>query len=247
MTQDYLINAFKAGKLSHAYLLAGEDAQKRRDLADQAAAYILCNTGEACGKCHGCRQVLAGTHPDLIRVTHEKPQTLSVQEVRDQVCATAGIRPFQNGRKIYIIDDAQMMNEHGQNALLKTIEEPPEYIVILLLADNEKKLLETIRSRCVILRLEEEGRAENADDDAGFLMTAREVMHDILIYRQTGKEDRIIQKERMEEIKRLAGEMDDQQIQKVMEAIDKAEKRLSMSVNPEITMSLLTDLLPIER
>jgi len=111
--------------------------------------------------------VLACTHPDVITVTHEKPTTVSVDDVRDQINSAALIRPFEAPYKIFIVPDAQMMNPQAQNALLKTIEEPPEYAIILLLTTNEQMLLETIRSRCVLLRMEEGNAVDEESEEYG--------------------------------------------------------------------------------
>ena len=86
-------------------------------------------------------------------VNHEKPGTISIDEIRDQVIHDVAIKPYCSPHKIYIIADADLMTPQAQNALLKTIEEPPEYAVILLLTSNADSLLPTIRSRCVRLEL----------------------------------------------------------------------------------------------
>ena len=89
--------------------------------------------GDACGKCQSCKQALSGNQPDIIRVTHEKPASISVDEIREQVNNDIVIKPYSSRYKVYIIADADMMTVQAQNALLKTIEEPPEYAVILLI------------------------------------------------------------------------------------------------------------------
>ena len=109
--------------------------------------------GDACGKCQSCRQAVSGNQPDIIRVTHEKPNTISVDDIREQVNNDIVIKPYSSKYKIYIIPDADMMSVQAQNALLKTIEEPPEYAVIMLLTENAEILLPTIRSRCVMIKL----------------------------------------------------------------------------------------------
>ena len=86
-------------------------------------------------------------------MTHEKPASISVDEIREQVNNDIVIKPYSSRYKVYIIADADMMTVQAQNALLKTIEEPPEYAVILLLTENAEVLLPTIRSRCVMLKL----------------------------------------------------------------------------------------------
>ena len=109
--------------------------------------------GDACGKCRSCRQAAGGNQPDIIRVMHEKPNTIGVGDIRTQVNDDIMIRPYSSKYKIYIIADADMMSVEAQNALLKTIEEPPEYAVIMLLTENAETLLPTIRSRCVMMKL----------------------------------------------------------------------------------------------
>ena len=124
-------------------------------LANLFAMTLLCETGdnEPCGKCHSCKQAESGNHPDIIRVTHEKPNSISVDDIRTQVNNTVDIKPYQGPYKVYIIPQADMMTPQAQNAILKTIEESPSYAVFLLLTENAETLLPTINSRCVMLKL----------------------------------------------------------------------------------------------
>ena len=104
-------------------------------------------------ECHSCKQAVSGNHPDIIWVTHEKPNSISVDDIRTQVNNTVDIKPYQGPYKVYIIPQADMMTPQAQNAILKTIEEPPSYAVFLLLTENAETLLPTIRSRCVMMKL----------------------------------------------------------------------------------------------
>lgn len=153
----YIQNAVSAGAVSHAYILNGEKGSGKKLLANLFAMSLLCKDrdedGDACGKCRSCRQALSGNHPDIIRVTHEKPNTISVDDIREQVNNDIVIRPYSSEYKIYIIPGADQMTVQAQNALLKTIEEPPRYAVIMLLTENADTLLPTIRSRCVMMKL----------------------------------------------------------------------------------------------
>ena len=151
----HLQNAISMNKVSHAYLFGGESGSGKKMMASLFAMTLQCERGgaEPCNECHSCRQALSGNHPDIIRVVHEKPNTISVEEVRVQINNDIMIRPYNGKYKIYIVPDADMMTVQAQNALLKTIEEPPEYAVIFLLTENAESLLPTILSRCVMLKI----------------------------------------------------------------------------------------------
>jgi len=151
----YISSAVENNRVSHAYILNGERGSGKRMLANLFAMTLLCETGdnEPCGKCHSCKQAESGNHPDIIRVTHEKPNSISVDDIRTQVNNTVDIKPYQGPYKVYIIPQADMMTPQAQNAILKTIEEPPSYAVFLLLTENAETLLPTINSRCVMLKL----------------------------------------------------------------------------------------------
>ena len=152
-----IIRHFKSSiemdKISHAYIIAGQVDSGKKLLAKAFATALQCENGmtEACGTCKSCKQMQSGNHPDVIMVTHEKPGVISVDEIREQVIESIAIKPYRSKYKIYIIPDAQLMNTQAQNAILKTIEEPPEYGILLLLTSNLDKLLPTVQSRCLVL------------------------------------------------------------------------------------------------
>ena len=153
----YIESAVSADAVSHAYILNGERGSGKKMLANLFAMSLQCQNrqedGDAFGKCQSCKQAVSGNHPDIIRVTHEKPNTISVDDIREQVNNDIVIKPYSSKYKIYIIPEADLMTVQAQNALLKTIEEPPEYAVIMLLTENAETLLPTIRSRCVMMKL----------------------------------------------------------------------------------------------
>ena len=151
----HLQNALASQKISHAYMIEGERHAGKMMLAEAFAASLLCEKKgvEPCGQCLSCRQANSHNNPDIRYVIHERPNLISVDEIRTQVNRDVYMRPYAGTHKVYIIDEAEKMNEAAQNALLKTIEEPPDYVVILLLSANAESFLDTIRSRCVILPL----------------------------------------------------------------------------------------------
>lgn len=153
--KEHFRNAVQTGKISHAYILSGEAGMGRKSLTNAFALELLCEKGlpDPCMACHACKQVLSGNHPDLIYVTHEKPASIGVDDIREQINDTIMVRPYSSYYKVYIVDEAEKMTVQAQNALLKTIEEPPSYAVILLLTTNQDAFLPTILSRCVQLKL----------------------------------------------------------------------------------------------
>lgn len=146
-------NSIELGKVSHAYILNGEKSSGKRTLAAVVAKSLQCEEGgpDPCGKCRSCLQAESGNQPDIIWVKHEKPNVISVDEVREQIVNDVDLKPYSSRYKIYIVPEAQLMNPQAQNALLKTLEEPPEYAIILLLANGIGKFLPTVLSRCIIL------------------------------------------------------------------------------------------------
>ncbi len=153
---QHLREAITSGKVSHAYILSGEDGAGKNLLADAFAMSLQCEEkngqANACGKCRSCMQATSNNHPDIIRVTHEKA-SIGVDDVRIQINNDIQVKPYSSPYKIYIIDEAEKLTEAAQNALLKTIEEPPVYAVLILLTNNLSALLPTILSRCITLKL----------------------------------------------------------------------------------------------
>lgn len=152
---QHLKNAIEMDKISHAYIFNGPDQSGKNMLAEAFAMALQCAQGgtEPCMECRSCKQAVNHNQPDIIYVTHEKPNTLSVAEIREQLVNDIDVKPYSSKYKIYIVDEAEKMNQQAQNALLKTIEEPPAYAVILLLTSNADAFLPTILSRCVTLNL----------------------------------------------------------------------------------------------
>lgn len=152
---EHLQNAIKMDKVSHAYILDGSDMSGKKMIAEAFAMTLQCEKKgtEPCMECHSCKQALGKNQPDIIYLQHEKPNTISVDDIRSQINNDIGVKPYSSPYKVYIVDEAEKMNIQAQNALLKTIEEPPAYAVIMLLTTNAETFLPTILSRCVRLNL----------------------------------------------------------------------------------------------
>ena len=152
---EHFRSALKNHQVSHAYILNGENGSGKNMLAKAFAKALVCEAGygDSCNMCRACHQFDSGNHPDVKWITHEKANSIGVDEVREQINNDIVIKPYSSKYKVYIIDEAEKMTVQAQNALLKTIEEPPAYAVILLLTTNTGMLLPTILSRCVVLDL----------------------------------------------------------------------------------------------
>lgn len=152
---NHLNNGIEMNKISHAYIISGEKGAGKKTIAQTFAMALQCQ-GEGkkpCGKCHSCKQALGDNNPDIIKITHEKPNSIGVEEIREQLVNDIQVKPYSYPYKVYIIPEAEKLTPQAQNAMLKTIEEPPAYGVILLLTSNISTFLPTILSRCVTLDL----------------------------------------------------------------------------------------------
>ena len=170
---EHLKTAIEMGKVSHAYILNGPDLSGKMMIAEAFARALLCEkqNPDGCGECKSCRQSDDRNNPDIIYVKHDKPNTISVDDIRTQLNNDIVIKPYSNQYKIYIVDEAEKMNQQAQNALLKTIEEPPAYAVIMLLTTNADSFLQTIRSRCITLNL----KSVKNDVIKSYLMTEKKI------------------------------------------------------------------------
>ena len=153
--KEHLRGAIAANKVSHAYIINGERSSGKEFIARVFAMALQCEKGgvEPCGECHSCKQALSNNQPDIVYVSHEKPNTIGVEDIRTQINGDIDVKPYSSPRKIYIMNEGEKMTVQAQNALLKTLEEPPEYAVILILTTQVEALLPTILSRCVVLNM----------------------------------------------------------------------------------------------
>ena len=148
-----------ASTLSHAYILEGPRGSGKHTLALQIAAALSCEKKQdfasplPCGNCPSCKKILGRNSPDIITVGREEKATLGVDAIR-KIKTDIYVAPNDTSVKIYVIEDAHLMTNQAQNAFLLALEEPPEYVLFLLLCEDSKLLLETIRSRAQTLHVE---------------------------------------------------------------------------------------------
>lgn len=143
-----LQNSIKNGTISHSYLFEGEAGLGKKDVAYVFAKTLLCEKGEEepCNTCSSCIKFDTFNHPDFKTIS---PINNSIKrEEIDKLIKDISTMPFESKRKIYIIDDCHTLRLDSQNILLKTLEEPPEYINIILITSEKEKIIPTILSRC---------------------------------------------------------------------------------------------------
>jgi DNA polymerase-3 subunit delta' len=140
---------------AQSWLLLGPTGSGKKAAALAIAAALNCTTapGEGCGDCSTCRRIMRQRHPDVHHVIPEGP-IIPVDVIREVVVPEAARSPFEARGKVFVIEEAHRMNPAAQNALLKTLEEPHTDTVFVLISDQEEDVLETIRSRCLIVRLD---------------------------------------------------------------------------------------------
>jgi DNA polymerase-3 subunit delta' len=164
-----------AGKSAHAYIFAGSEGVGKYKTAREWARLLLCKSpkveqdgsvpfADSCGSCESCVLLDADSHPDyahvykeLLRFTRDgkdrkPPVEVPIDVIREFLIEQAALRPSLSARKVYVVSEAEKLNIHSQNALLKVLEEPPGYCTIILLCTRLEKLLATIKSRCQIVR-----------------------------------------------------------------------------------------------
>ena len=154
-----LLSIARNNKAAQAYILEGKDA---KELLDAAKSFA---------------KALGTSDADTIFPEREKPHLLSVADIRAGIVGSVGIRPYDSPYKVYIVEHASEMNVQAQNALLKTLEEPPEYVIILLLTDNSELFLPTVLSRCV--KLSEEESESGAEEDREELLRAAQLTDEV--------------------------------------------------------------------
>ena len=157
--RERLGDDIRSDKLLHAYILDGAEGFGKHTLALRIAAALECENRKdpqhsiPCRTCPACRKILSGNSPDVIYVNRDDKATLGVDPIRTMQ-NDVHIAPNECENKIYIVEDAHLMTEQAQNALLLTLEEPPVYARFFLLCNSSASLLETVKSRAHTLRLE---------------------------------------------------------------------------------------------
>lgn len=148
--KDLLVNSVKTNKISHSYLFLGTEGIGKNLIAKEFAKMILCtNNDKYCNICKSCIEFSTDNNPDF-KIIEPDGNSLKIEQIREFQSKVTE-KPIISNKKVYIINDSDKMTQEAQNCLLKTLEEPPEYVIIILIGSNENAFLSTIKSRCMIL------------------------------------------------------------------------------------------------
>ena len=146
--KELLCNSIELNNFVHSYMFVGPDGIGKSMFAKDFAKMLLCMSEQrACNNCSSCIKFNSNNHPDFVIINSDDGKSIKINQIRimqEQIAE----KPIIANRKVYIINDSDLMTVEAQNCLLKTLEEPPEYAVIILVLSNENKLLNTIKSRC---------------------------------------------------------------------------------------------------
>lgn len=246
---DFTVNSafspvFKSDRLLHSYIVISGSVQLCSAFASTLAAAMLCGTSGSvpCGVCKNCKKSVRGLHPDIIRIAPpEGKKEIPVDTVR-AVRAESIIMPNEADVKVFIIENADMMNASAQNALLKILEEPPRHVRFILTAENPSLLLDTVRSRCAEVRLsspETESDEEAASAAADFFKALKSGDLALAEFAYSlEKLDKTLFPAFIKEAKLLAvrqlksGEISAAELFRITDALDNAAVYLKFNVNP---------------
>ena len=304
-----LANGLSLGRIHHAYLFSGTRGVGKTSIARLLAKGLNCESGitaTPCGVCDNCREIEQGRFVDLIEI--DAASRTKVEDTRD-LLDNVQYAPARGRFKVYLIDEVHMLSRHSFNALLKTLEEPPEYAVIMLLTSNVNSLLPTILSRCVVLNMKPVadelvrnylmhqlqvpdykaevcvafargniGKAKSLASSEDFDNIKNEALsllkyiqdmdlseitaaikkiteyklqindyldliaiwyRDVLLFKATSDVNHLVFREEISAIRRVAQRSSYEGIEEVIEALDKAKRRLDANVNFDLTMELL--------
>lgn len=158
-----LKNIVEKNSISHSYMFIGQEGIGKMLFAKEFAKALLCfsNEGKPCNFCNSCIKFENDNHPDII-ILNEENDSIKTEYTKDLIKNVLE-KPIVSERKVYIINNSENMTSAAQNSLLKTLEEPPEYITIILITKSENRLLNTISSRCTKIKFDNLNKKELTD------------------------------------------------------------------------------------
>lgn len=165
--EELLVNAVNKDKVVNGYIFSGTTKSKNYKYAKEFAKMILCLKDEKLGACNECKSCLMfndDNHSDYYEINKDRNESIKIDEIREMQRKIIE-KPITSSKKVYIINNAENMTKEAQNSLLKTLEEPPEFVTIILVVNNENTILTTIKSRCTKILFSEETLEEFTEEE----------------------------------------------------------------------------------
>lgn len=179
--EELLKNTIKSKKIVNGYIFSGNGSTRNYAYAKKFAKMILCLNVEECNTCKSCIMFDDDNHSDYFEINKENTESIKIDEIRDMQDRIIE-KPITSSKKVYVINNAEKMTIEAQNCLLKTLEEPPEFITIILVSNNENTILATIKSRCTKVAFTEEDKKEITEENRERFETLEKVFGNVEKY-----------------------------------------------------------------
>ena len=164
--EELLKNTIEHKTIVNGYIFSGTNKTKNYAYAKEFAKMILClgQNIQACDKCKSCLMFNDNNHSDYYEINKEKTESIKIDEIREMQNKVIE-KPITSEKKVYVINNAENMTKEAQNCLLKTLEEPPEFVTIIFVVNNENSILNTIKSRCAKILFSEESMSDLTEEE----------------------------------------------------------------------------------
>lgn len=182
--EEMLEGSVERGRVVNGYIFSGTRRTQNYNYAKKFAKMILCldNESAACNSCKSCLMFDNDNHPDYYELNKDSEEAIKIDEIRD-LQAKIYEKPITSSKKVYVINNAENMTKEAQNCLLKTLEEPPEFVTIVLVSNNDNNILVTIKSRCTKVIFTEESREEFTEEERRLYDELKEVFSQVQKYK----------------------------------------------------------------
>ncbi|MCI8518771.1 MAG: hypothetical protein HFJ51_01200 [Clostridia bacterium] len=164
--EELLENTAKRGRVVNGYIFSGTKRTQTYEYAKKFAKMVLCldNKADVCSSCKSCIMFDNENHPDYYELNKGIEDAIKIDEIREMQTKIYE-KPIISSKKVYVINNAENMTKEAQNCLLKTLEEPPEFVTMIIISNNDNNILVTIKSRCAKVIFTEESNKELTEEE----------------------------------------------------------------------------------
>jgi len=256
---EILKEGIRRNRIFSSYLFVGPAGAGKLEAAKKFAKAVNClsENNKPCEICLSCKKINSQIHPDVFFVEPKGPSSfIGIDQIRE-VIQKANLKPYEGKSKVFIINNAHSMNVQASNAFLKTLEEPPENTIFILISRSKELLLSTIVSRCHIIRffigeaIKMKGKIENFTGEIGVYPGREELkenleflisfFRDIFLYKIVKNEKMLFHKDRLDEIKDKATQLTQEELDYLIKRLITLRSYIDYNVNPKIIMDVLSN------